>query len=445
VTITDPAAVEAAAPPTWVDELRGFLDDSWDPELSVGDWWERLGLAGWSAPSLPADAYGRGLTRPEAMQAARIIREHGALGAPVGMGTSLVAPTITTHGSPEQIERYLPDIVTGRRWWCQLFSEPGAGSDLAGLATRAVQDGDLWVVNGQKVWTSGGHMAGLGMLLARTNPTAPKHQGITWFAIDMHQPGVDVRTLREMTGGAMFSEVFFTDATVADEARIGELNNGWQVANTTLFHERSGMGAGGDRAAGLSAARPGTIANDLGKRAGDFVKTRDVVPTSSRATKPAAVPGGVHTLVARATGQDHDPGIRQALAQSHILTEVQRLTGERAKAVRAAGGDIPGLPNFTKLLTAQLLRHHRDLGLRLLGPRGMLHGYDDAQRASLAEVPGGTLAHTLTAGALQAQALPIFGGTDQIQRNILGERALGLPKEPGDLSRLPWNDLPRNG
>ena len=183
------------------------------------------------------------------MLAARIIREHGALGAPVGMGTSLVAPTIATHGNPEQIERYLLDIVTGRRWWCQLFSEPGAGSDLAGLATRAVQDGDLWVVNGQKVWTSGGHMADLGMLLARTNPTAPKHQGITWFAIDMHQPGIEVRTLREMTGGAMFSEVFFTDATVPDEARIGELNNGWQVANTTLFHERSGMGAGGDRAA----------------------------------------------------------------------------------------------------------------------------------------------------------------------------------------------------
>jgi alkylation response protein AidB-like acyl-CoA dehydrogenase len=435
-------AVEQAA---WVDDLRSFLDDSWDPDLTVGDWWERLGMAGWAAPSLPADAYGHGLTRPDAVLAARMIREHGALGAPVGMGTGLVAPTIVTHGVPEQLTRYLPDIVTGRRWWCQLFSEPGAGSDLAGLATRAVQDGDLWVVNGQKVWTSGGHMADLGMLLARTNPAAPKHQGITWFAVDMHQPGIEVRTLREMTGGAMFSEVFFTDATVADEARIGEVNNGWQVANTTLLHERSGMGAGGDRGVVLSGARPGTIADDLGRRAGDFVKPPAETRSRTTSTKPASTPGGIYTVVARATGQDRDPSIRQALAQSYILTEVQRLNLERAKAVRAAGGDIPGLPNFSKLLTAQLLRHHRDLGLRLLGPRGMLHGYDDAQRASLADAPGGPAAHTLTAQALQAQALPIFGGTDQIQRNIIGERALGLPKEPGDLSRVPWRDLPRNG
>ena len=445
MTVTDTAGVDEVAQPDWVDDLRTFLDDSWDPDLTVGDWWERLGMAGWAAPSLPADAYGHGLTRPDAVLAARLIREHGALAAPVGMGTGLVAPTIVTHGTPEQLARYLPDIVTGRRWWCQLFSEPGAGSDLAGLATRAVQDGDLWVVNGQKVWTSGGHMADLGMLLARTNPTAPKHQGITWFAIDMHQPGIDVRTLREMTGGAMFSEVFFTDATVADDARIGELNNGWQVANTTLFHERSGMGAGGDRGVALSGARPGTVADDLGKRAGDFVTPPAEARSRTAATQPASVPGGIYTAVARATGQDRDPSVRQALAQSYILTEVQRLNLERAKAVRAAGGDIPGLPNFSKLLTAHLLRHHRDLGLRLLGARGMLHGYDDAQRASLADAPGGRAAHALTAGALQAQALPIFGGTDQIQRNIIGERALGLPKEPGDLSRVPWNDLPRNG
>jgi len=434
-----------AVPPDWEDELRSWLEESWDPELTVGEWWERLGMSGWAAPLLPADAYGRGMNRADAMVAARIIRDHGALGAPVGMGIGMVAPTIITHGTQEQIDRFLPEIVTGRKWWCQLFSEPGAGSDLAGLGTRAERDGDQWIVNGQKVWTSGGHWADLGMLIARTDPNAPKHQGITWFACNMHQPGVDVRTLREMTGGAMFCEVFFSDAVVDDTDRVGDANNGWQVANTTLFHERSGMGAGGERGRPGTMARPGTIAGDLAKRAGDFVKPRRKARRALDDAPDLASPANIYVELARATGLDKDAVVRQALAQSHVLGEVQRLNTQRHKAVRAQGGDIPGLPNFSKLLTAQILRHHRDLGLQLLGPRGMLHGYDPEQRETLEEVPGGMVAHLLTAQAIQAQALPIFGGTDQIQRNIIGERVLGLPKEPGDMSRLPWNELPRNG
>jgi alkylation response protein AidB-like acyl-CoA dehydrogenase len=433
----------------WTDELRGWLEDSWDPDLTVGEWWERLGMSGWSAPLLPADAYGRGMNRADAIAAARMIRDFGALGAPVGMGIGLVAPTIVTHGTREQVDRFLPDIVSGKKWWCQLFSEPGAGSDLAGLGTRAERDGDQWVVNGQKVWTSGGHWADMGMLIARTNPTAPKHQGITWFAFDMHQPGAEVRTLREMTGGAMFCEVFFSDAVVSDGDRIGDVNNGWQVANTTLFHERSGMGAGAGAGAEQPAsgqmARPGTVADDLGKRAGDFVRTpKPKTKAAVRDARPTS-PANLYIDLARATGQDRDPVVRQALVQSHILTEVQRLNTQRHKAVRAQGGDIPGLPNFSKLMTANILRHHRDLGLQLLGARGMLHGYDADQRETLDDVPGGRVALRLTGQALQAQALPIFGGTDQIQRNIIGERVLGLPKEPGDLSRLPWNELPKNG
>ena len=402
-------------------------------------------MAGWAAPLLPTDAYGRGLNRADAVAVARAIADFGALGAPFGMGIGLVAPTLVSHGTPEQVGRYLPDIVTGRVWWCQLFSEPGAGSDLAGLSTRAVRDGDVWVINGQKVWTSGGHWADLGMLLARTDPTAPKHQGITWFAIDMHQPGVEVRTLREMTGGEMFCEVFFTDAVVSDAARIGERNRGWEVANTTLFHERAGMGAGGERGmGGALMARPGTVANDLEKRAGDFVRAPAKQPQSDEPPGFSS-PARVYIDLARDLGVHGDPVVRQALAKSYMLGELQRMNAQRHKAVRAAGGDIPGLPNFGKLLTAQLLRHNRDLAMQLLGARGMLHGYDDTQRASLAAAPGGRVAHLLTAQALQAQALPIFGGTDQIQRNIVGERVLGLPKEPGDLSRLPFNELPRNG
>src|SRR4051812_28408058 len=264
-----------------MDELRAWLDGNWDPDLTVGEWWRRLGESGWSAPSLPPNAYGRGLSRNDTVRVQQEIADHGALGAPAGLGLLLAAPTIATHGTQEQIDLYVHDIVTGAKAWCQLFSEPGAGSDLAGLTTRAVADGEEWIVNGQKVWTSGGQIADLGMLIARTNAEVPKHQGITWFALDMHQPGVEVRPLRELTGHTMFSEVFFSDAIVPDSARIGDVNNGWSVAQTTLLYERSGMGAGGQR--GMGMARGGTR-GDLAKRAGDFVRA----PRTSAAPKADA-------------------------------------------------------------------------------------------------------------------------------------------------------------
>ncbi len=204
------------------------------------------------------------------------------------------------------------------------------------------------------------------------------------------------------------------------------------------------MGAGGERGGVGLMARPGTVANDLDKRAGDFVRPPAKRPAGDESPGPSSV-ASVYIDLARKLGVDRDPVVRQGLAKSYILGELQRMNGQRHKAVRAAGGDIPGLPNFGKLLTAKILRHNRDLALQLLGARGMLHGYDDSQRASLADAPGGRVAHVLTAQALQAQALPIFGGTDQIQRNIVSERVLGLPKEPGDLSRVPFNELPRNG
>ena len=376
--------------------------------------------------------------------AQQTITKFGALGAPIGLGLMLAAPTIATHGTRDQIERYIPDLVTGRRAWCQLFSEPGAGSDLAGLTTRAVRDGDLWHVNGQKVWTSGGQIADLGMLIARTNPDAPKHQGITWFAIDMHQPGVEIRPLREMTGHAMFNEVFLTDAVVPDDARIGDVNNGWAVANTTLQFERSGMGAGGGAPVrGALMALPGTVAGHLQQRAGDFVAPARASGNGSRAQRST----GAKTYIdlAKSLGRNDEPAIRQDLARLHTLSELARYNTERHKAVRAAGGDIPGLANFTKLSMADVVRLSRDLGLELLGARGMLHAYDDEGRKALAAEPGGVAAIMVTSQALGAQALPIYGGTDQIQRNIISERALGLPKEPGDLSSRPFSELPKNG
>src|SRR5688572_33360707 len=165
------------------DELGAWLESNWDPELTVGEWWQRLGLAGWSAPGLPENAYGKGLSRSDAVRVQNELAAYGALGAPGGLGLLLAAPTIATHGTQEQIDLYVREIVTGQKAWCQLFSEPGAGSDLAGLSTKAVEQDGEYIINGQKVWTSGGQNADMGMLLARTDPSVPKHQGITWFAL----------------------------------------------------------------------------------------------------------------------------------------------------------------------------------------------------------------------------------------------------------------------
>ena len=209
-------AIETTGTDEQLSELRSWLESNWDPDLTVAEWWERLGLSGWAAPGLPTHAYGRAMARSDVVLVQQEIATFGALGAPAGLGLLLAAPTIATHGTQEQIDLYVRDIVTGQKAWCQLFSEPQAGSDLAGLQTRAVKDGDEWIVNGQKVWTSGGQYADLGMLLARTDPDVPKHQGISYFAFDMLQDGVDVRPLKEMTGHSLFNEVFITDGRVAD-------------------------------------------------------------------------------------------------------------------------------------------------------------------------------------------------------------------------------------
>ena len=420
-------------------ELREWLAEHWDPELRLATWWERLGMAGWASPGLPVNAFGRGLTRTDALAFQRDITEFGAVGPPAGLGLLLAAPTIATHGTQAQIDEYVRDIVTGTKAWCQLFSEPGAGSDLAGLTTRAVRDGDEWVITGQKVWTSGGQFADLGMLLARTDPEVPKHQGISWFAIDMHQRGVEVRPLRELTGSALFNEVFLTEARVPVDALIGGLNHGWAVANTTLANERAGLGAGGGGA--VSSALPGQVAGQLERRAGEFVGPS--APTNRRER------GGPATLrllidLAHRTGRANDPVTRQRLVQLHVLGELGRLNGERMKSVRAAGQDIPGMANISKLLMSDIVRLQRDLGLDVIGASGMLHAYDDEQRTQLSTAGVDPVLGMVTTLALYAQAPPIYGGTDQIQRNIIGERALGLPKEPNSDKDTPFSALPKN-
>jgi alkylation response protein AidB-like acyl-CoA dehydrogenase len=430
-----------------VHDINVWLKENWDPDLTVEEWWRRLGLSGWAAPSLPTNAYGKGLNRNDSVARQSALAEFGALGAPGGLGLLLAAPTIAAHGTQEQIDLYVRDIVTGQKAWCQLFSEPGAGSDLAGLQTKAVKDGDEWVFTGQKVWTSGGQVADLGMLIARTDPDVPKHQGITYFALDMHQPGkVEIRPLVEMTGHAMFNEVFMEEATAPDSALIGGLNNGWAVANTTLMNERAGLGSGGGHAA-AGAATPGTVVNDLAKRAGDFVaggggKRRD------RGGSGGGMFGSAYKLLvelAKGNGKIEDPSTRQGLMKLHTLNELGRFNNLRAKALKAAGlPDIPGLPNISKLSMSDIVRTQRDVGLGILGGYGMLHGYTGEQTEQLNDATGNPFIGMVTGLALFAQAPPIYGGTDQVQKNIIGERVLGLPKEASNDKTAAFKDLPKN-
>jgi alkylation response protein AidB-like acyl-CoA dehydrogenase len=405
-------------------EVRAWLDDNWDPDLTVAEWWQRLADSGWAMPTWPEEFSGRGLARPEANAISAEIGEAGALGPPGGLGVMLAGPTILAHGSDQQKQRFLPTIANGQEAWCQLFSEPGAGSDLAGLQTRAVRDGDEWIVTGQKVWTSGGQHADLGMLIARTDPDAPKHKGISYFGIPMHQPGVDVRPLIEMTGRALFNEVFLDDARVADAALIGGLGQGWAVANTTLMNERASLGGGGGTSA-TSLALAGTVAGHLERRAGDFVRTgRGSGTASILAGRSAKL---LQKLVADSGGAD-DPVVRQDLMRLYSMDQISAWGVQRAKAGQAS----PALPNLAKLMMSHMTRLSRDLGLRIIGPAGTVMGPD---------TPGGGVIQEL---ALFSPAPSIYGGTDEVQRNIIGERVLGLPKEPGPDKDTPFSELRTN-
>jgi alkylation response protein AidB-like acyl-CoA dehydrogenase len=405
-------------------ELRSWLDQNWDPDLTVGEWWERLGLAGWAAPMWPEEWYGRGVSRDEANVIGREIQKHGALAAPAGLGLLLAGPTIVAHGTDEQRKRFLPDIVTGKKAWCQLFSEPGAGSDLAGLQTKAVRDGDEWIINGQKVWTSGAQAADLGMLLARTDPDVPKHRGISYFAFDMNQPGVDIRPLREMTGRALFNEVFMTDCRVNDADLLGGLNNGWAVANTTLANERAGLGAGGGGAFG--GAIPGTKAGYLERRVGDFTGGAG----RSRAGGALAARGSTFLIdLAKGNGAVSDPSIRQDLMRLYTMNEIARYTNLRAKAAKAAGRGPGPEANTAKLAMSRITKLSRDLGPRILGAYGQLAGKSAPLDGMITEM------------TLFAPAVSIYGGSDEVQKNIIGERVLGLPSEPRFDKDLPFKEL----
>ena len=438
-TASSPSAADIDAG-TVRAEVEAFCDENWNPDLTVEQWWRLLAGAGYAHPMLPVTAGGLGYGQDQAALVSLVLAERDVLGPPGGLGRMLAAPTIAIHGTPEQIERFVPEILDGRVGWCQLFSEPNAGSDLASLQCRAERDGDEWVITGQKVWTSGGQVSDMGMLLARTDPDLPKHGGISWFAFDMDQPGVEVRPLTEMTGRALFNEVFIDEARVADSALIGGLNNGWRVGNTTLMVERASLGSAGRKPPELI---PGPKGGVLGERAGDFV------------ARSMEALGGVPPLgidmwwwlvdLARKNGSVTSKVLRDDLMRLYGLIEINRLSIQRAKAggrARAArerseqgAGDraSAATPNIAKLTMSELSRSFRDIGMRVVGADGMLMGDSDSQS-------GGHIGEL----ALFSPAPSIYGGTDQVQRNIIGERVLGLPREPGPPRDTPFSELPKN-
>jgi len=397
-------------------DVTSWLKEHWDPDLSVSQWWQLVGESGWTAPHFPISWGGRGYSRRSVAGVRATFVREGALPAPSGLGLLMAAPTILSHGTPDQIERYVPDIYAGSQAWCQLFSEPGSGSDLASLSTRAERDGDKWIINGQKVWSSMAAGADYGMLLARTDPTVQKHAGISWFAFSLKQPGVEVRPLVEITGHALFNEVFIDEAEVSDADLIGGLNNGWSVTQSTLMFERTGIGAGGTMSAFPPAGARGGI---LDLRAGD-------------ATELQAPPSGSKVLflaelidLAREHGRSGDPLIRQKLARLFGFTRMGEWTARRMETEMARGGGA-GFANLGKLAQSRISKLSTELGCDILGPSAMLWN------------PDGPVSGRYAEALVFACASSIYGGTDEVQKNVIGERALGLPREPDALKGTPF-------
>jgi alkylation response protein AidB-like acyl-CoA dehydrogenase len=326
-------------------------------------------------------------------------------GAPIAayrnvIGHGMGAPTIVTHGTDAQKARYLRPLFTGEEVWCQLFSEPGAGSDVAGLATKAVLDGDEWIINGQKVWTTLAHLAKWGMLVARTDPDQPKHKGMTYFVVDMEAPGVEVRPLYQITGEAEFNEVYFTDVRIPDDERLGDVGEGWRVTLTTLMNERVAIGGG------IPPKGSGFI--------GEAVKAW------------------------KDKGHD-DPALKDELMALWIRAEIFRLTNIRASQMRQLGDPGPE-GSIGKAVSADLNKDITNFTVNLLGADGMIF-----EKGYTMERPKNAMQSASPQQAfLRARANSIEGGTTEITKNILGERILGLPGDVRNDKDVPWTQVPRS-
>ena len=318
---------------------------------------------------------------------------------------ALAGPTIVTHGNDDQRNRFLRPMYTGEERWCQLFSEPGAGSDFAGLGTRAVRDGDEWIVNGQKVWNTMAHLGDWGMLVTRTDPDQPKHKGMTYFALDMRLPGVEVRPLRQITGEAEFNEVYMTDVRVPDDCRIGAEGEGWRAALTTLMNERTAIGSGNS-----GSRRTGPI--------GEALRIWSELPADER------------------TGAR-----RERLMQLFAKSEAFRLTNVRAGQNAKSGNPGPE-GSIAKLALSNFNKECTEFCIDLLGASALVDYDYTFRRPDQLSVDG--MDHGIRHSFLRARANSIEGGTSEIMRNILGEQVLGLPGEPRVDKDLPWSKVPRN-
>ena len=373
-------------------EMRTHRAHTEEQDLALveeGRAWQQIKAgAGWAAPHWPVEHGGMGLPPLLAGVFAAEEQHYDVSGNMFSVGVGMVGPTVIEWGTEDQRGHHLPRILSAEHIWCQLFSEPGAGSDLAGLSTRAVLDGDEWVVTGQKVWTSAAHYSDWGVLLARTDPDVPKHRGITAILVPMGARGIDVRPLRQIDGAIHFNEVFLDEVRVPVANTLGPVGGGWGVAITMLAHERASIGGGGM----YSMAQV--------------------------------------TALARAHGDTTDPVVRQRLADLHTRFELLRYLGYRVRTA-AARGEQPGPESSVmKLAVSALYETGGDLVVALQGPAGMLT-HEDA--------PFGGRFQDLFMGQWAPR---IGGGTDQIQRNIIGERVLGLPGEVRADKHVPFRDLP---
>ncbi len=395
-------------------DVEDFVRRAWDPDLELVEWRQRLLEARWAVPSWPPERYGRGLAAWSDELVRQTLISAGAVATPLGVGMALVAPTLLAHAGDELLGELLAPTLIGAQRWCQLFSEPGAGSDLAGLTTSAAVDGEEWTVRGQKVWTTSAQHADLGLLLARSDPEVPKHQGLTCLVLAMDQPGVTVRPLRQMNGHASFNEVFLDGARAPRRWVVGPPGEGWRVARTTLAHERR-FGA-----LTLPPYAPGP--------------GRALVAARREADAHAAIyrwypqrAGRVDLALERGRA-GADPLARHEVA--HLLT-LQR-TGQWTAQRAAAGVGVGPSGSLGKLAMSHVARAAAQVHGHLAGASALLAG---------PEAPdGGVVSEILTSVPAQS----IAGGTDEVQRNILAERVLGLPKDLTPDPRLAFSELPRN-
>lgn len=365
--------------------------------------------AGLAWVHFPKGEGGLGLRRNLQRVVERRMREAGAQPTdPTTFFMSLAGPTIATHGTVEQKKKFLRPMFTGEERWCQLFSEPGAGSDFAGLSCKAERDGEEWVISGQKVWNTLAHIGDWGMLVTRSNPELPKHKGMTYFALDMRAEGVEVRPLRQITGEAEFNEVYITEARVPDGCRIGEVGEGWRVALTTLMNERTAIGGSSGGSTSKSGAGPISDVVEIWRNLPDQARNKQVL---------------------------------DEMMSLWVKAEVLRLTNKRASSAAKAGNPGPE-GSIGKLASAELNKAIYELCLKMMGPAGQI-GYDYTfRRPELLSTDGSV--HGPRHAFLRVRANSIEGGTSEIMRNILGEQVLGLPGEPRVDKEIPWSHVPKS-